>query len=381
MTGLILAFLLSPIILYYIVNNWQKLAYRKLEVNVKLGAVRVFVNEEFDYSIQLTNKKVLPLSWIEADVVIPREMTIKGQNITMNRSNETSSHIVLLSLMWFQRITRVYRASFSKRGYYTVNDSVIKTGDYFGIRNYEKNYDIGQSIIVYPSIKPIEDLVIENKSLSGESIVRRWINDDPTYFSGVREYTYREPLKSIHWIASAKTGTLQVKQNQFTADKSVVFIINIQCSEVVWQGNDSEMIERLVEIGASYIDKASRENIACGIATNSLIAGEKFGSVVVEPGLGSRHNTLLFDTLAKITAYRTVSIEKTLELVTSKMDTTSIISLITPIINPEIVEMLKHGYRRGFSFQITTTKEQIEKNKSLAKYASIYLVKEEGQLC
>jgi hypothetical protein len=377
MDRVILIFLVAPFLLYYLVSMFDKAAFKNLKLERKLNEARVFQNEECSYIFEITNKKILPLTWIEIESNIPMEMTIKSQKLLNDNLNNQSTHYMVSSLLWYQKLKRSYGVCFNKRGYYRLKDITVRTGDYFGLKKYEKIYNLPIEIIVYPIIKPIDTLVMEYKSLQGENLVHRWIMDDPTYFSGVREYTYREPLKMIHWMATARTGNIQVKQNQYTSDRSVIYILNVQCYEVFWRGNDSKMVDKLVEICSSYVENTQREGVACGFATNSSIPGEKFGTVMLAPSLVPGHFTHIFDCLAKTTPLRTVSIEDTINQVTSSLDRNTVICLITPFINKEILDSIENGNRKGFSFKVVTTKENIDKNIEISSLASVFAIREE----
>ena len=45
---------------------------------------------------------------------------------------------------------------------------------------------------------------------------------------GYREYSGREPMKQISWLQSARTGTLTVRQNDFTVDRNVTILFNME---------------------------------------------------------------------------------------------------------------------------------------------------------
>ena len=51
---------------------------------------------------------------------------------------------------------------------------------------------------------------------------------DPFFLAGVQEYTGLEPMKRIHWTATAREGRLMVFQNQYTARKNLTIFLNTQ---------------------------------------------------------------------------------------------------------------------------------------------------------
>lgn len=377
MSGTIVIIVIAVLLFFLLISKWEKLAFKGLDYKRSFDTYRAFPKEKVGFTMELTNKKILPLTWIEIESNIPPEMVIDRQRVAKSRSTGYLVHTVVLSLLWFQRIRRKYEVHFTKRGYYQLRGALIKTGDYFGVNSYEKNYEIPTDIIIYPNILPLEDIVTENKSFLGENIVKRWILDDPTYLSGVREYTPYDSLKTIHWSATAKTGQLQVRKNQYSSDTSIMYILSIQTSGVIWHGVDSQILERLIEIAASYIDDSEKKKIPYGLSTNSSIPHQQLGSTFIKPALGKAHFQNSFDILAKITTYRTASLQEIINQAMVRLPNTVIISIVTGYLDQQIIDSIINGKKKGFLFQITSTKDVLEKYPELNKLAKTFAIREE----
>ena len=50
-----------------------------------------------------------------------------------------------------------------------------------------------------------------SRKWQGDVLVKRWIMPDPFLVGGLREYRAGDPMRSVHWGASARTGRMQVK--------------------------------------------------------------------------------------------------------------------------------------------------------------------------
>jgi len=114
------------VLFFTLIDKWEFLAYRKLEYKRKFDKERVFPMESLSLTIEATNKKLLPLTWLEIESDIPNEMMIEKERISKSRSSGYSVHNTVLSLLWFQRIRRRYSVCFTKRGYYQLRDTNIK---------------------------------------------------------------------------------------------------------------------------------------------------------------------------------------------------------------------------------------------------------------
>ena len=90
-------------------------------------------------------------------------------------------------------------------------------------------------LLVYPkpALVPIHELPYH--SWQGDQSVRRWIISDPFIIAGVRGYQAGDTYKQINWKATAKTGTLQVHQYDFTADRRLMIYLNVDDAEGMWR--------------------------------------------------------------------------------------------------------------------------------------------------
>ena len=70
----------------------------------------------------------------------------------------------------------------------------------------------------------------------GDITVRRWINEDPFYPAGVREYRPGDEMRRINWKAVARTGDLQVNQFDYTADRKLYLLVSMWKSRKRWRG-------------------------------------------------------------------------------------------------------------------------------------------------
>ena len=135
---------------------------------------------------------------------------------------------------------------------YTLDSAAITCGDLFGLQEISKTFQIDANLVVYPKILSMEDILLPSHSLQGDVVVRRWIVEDPFIISGVREYNYGDPLNRINWKATARTGQLQVRNNDFSAHPRILIYLNVDISEDMWEAvTDRERIEKGISYAAS----------------------------------------------------------------------------------------------------------------------------------
>ena len=84
-------------------------------------------------------------------------------------------------------------------------------------------YQTGEVVVIPPRCENSNVLRTLGGFL-GDISVRRFILEDPLLTVGFREYTGREPMKSISWTQSARVGRPLVKQYDHTVDATVTVL-------------------------------------------------------------------------------------------------------------------------------------------------------------
>ncbi|MBQ6292282.1 MAG: DUF58 domain-containing protein [Lachnospiraceae bacterium] len=119
--------------------------------------------------------------------------------------------------------------SLSKRGLHDLGKYFLETGDFLGLFPIMTHGTIYKRIVCTSEKCAVGEVGFPGGEL-GEISVRRFIMDDPTILLGYREYTGREPMKQISWKQTAKTGTLMVRQNDYTSDRVATVLVNMYSS-------------------------------------------------------------------------------------------------------------------------------------------------------
>ncbi|MEZ0360682.1 MAG: DUF58 domain-containing protein [Hydrogenobacter sp.] len=178
----------------------------------------------------------------------------------------------------FKRAETTVDLYFESRGFYeSVRLTVATT---FPVGLFERYYveDVPLNLVVFPALSPAELKVYDHRDTkrSGESLFSLTKGYDEVH--SIREYK-GEPVKLIHWKASAKTGSLYVKDT-YSQEKSPV-VLSLELVD----GNTEEKISKL-----SYlVVKLIREGYPVGL---------KIGENFIKPATGEIHKRKLLTTLA-----------------------------------------------------------------------------------
>jgi len=264
---------------------------------------RLFAQDQVEMTETLRNDKLLPLPWVRLESMLPSSLHFGNQtNLEINSGELLQNHRSLFTLKSYTQIVRRHHITCTRRGVFRLNSATMTAGDLFGMFDAVRTIPLDLELIVYPEIVPLHEIPFSNKSWIGDMTVRRWILEDPFWKSGVRSYQPGDPLKNVHWKATARTNQLQVHQLDFTADRKIMILLNFETTKGMWSKvTHPEMIEQAISYAASIANTTIPQGIETGFACNgtmkSLVKGQP---VILPPAAGTHHLTDLFENMAKL---------------------------------------------------------------------------------
>ncbi|MFR9711651.1 DUF58 domain-containing protein [Paenibacillus sp. MB22_1] len=276
----------------------------------------VFEGDTVEMVEVIANAKLLPLPWLRLESSIAAGLTFGRQsNLNIHAGEIYQNHSSLFHLRPYRQITRSHQVICSRRGWYRLESATMTTGDPFGMNAEVKRFPLDLELLVYPRILELQELPLPNHSWLGELPVRRWIVEDPFLTAGTREYRAGDPLSSINWKATARTGELQVHQRDYTADHRMMICLNLETSDSMWKTViEPERIELGIRYAATVAEHALRSGLAAGFACNACLADGPRETIRITPYASADQFTLLLETLARMVLDKTVSMIRLLEI-------------------------------------------------------------------
>ena len=153
------------------------------------------------------------------------------------------------------------RFSIKRRGRHELGKVYIETGDFLGLTSRTASFRLDRSVVCTAKACEDEPELSALGGMLGEISVRRFICEDPSLVLGYREYTGTEPLKSISWTQTAKTGQLTVKKHDFTVDNDVAVFVNIEHTE-------RAVVERCLSLVRTACDSLEAAKIPYALYSN-----------------------------------------------------------------------------------------------------------------
>ncbi len=286
-------FVYSLFILYYS-KNWS----RELFITLSFCRDFAYEGEETILIEKIENKKKLPVPILELGFQLQKGLTFRQME-----NAQVSDFLYkrdIFSLLGFQRITRNLLVDCNHRGYYFISDLQCIGYSLLIKHKYIVNLQSNTDFYVYSKRTDVSDILLSYNQMMGSRQVTKQLYEDPFAFHAIREYTLNDPMKSINWKASAKTGNLMVNTFDSTLTGKVMIYLDVNERRMMRQ---DFLIEEAISITASLTYKFIHQGMNVGLAINMPVISdnkEKQKYFYVAPAIGTSHMTKIERALAKI---------------------------------------------------------------------------------
>jgi uncharacterized protein (DUF58 family) len=275
----------------YYLNNWNK----KLGVKVKFSVSDAVCNDTFELIEEVTNEKKIPLPFVHLKFQASTSLIFKDGNENARISDATYRDDVF-SLLMNQRITRRIPVTCEQRGVYRLGDlEMVFTGLFMNDVSVRRSKSLA-SVTIYPDPYFSEDVNVLYSRVLGLAERNSLINPDPFAFRQIREYDTSDPMNTINWKASARTGSLMVNQYNETTCQEVYILLNLEPEGML-------VYERLSEASISIAAGIAEILLSSGVSVGLLSNGVDYETkqpVVVYPQSEPEHIKDINTALARI---------------------------------------------------------------------------------
>lgn len=324
---------------------WGRFALVRLEYGRAFSRSRCFTGEEVELTVSITNRKVLPVTYLTVDDQVPDELVLHARQLRFLRLGKGTLRL-LFGLTWYQQVIRHYRVTATRRGYYRLGPAVISGGDPFGYTQKSQVVEEPATLIVYPRVVPLDQVGIPSRRPFGDLRSGSRLFEDPLLFAGLREYRPGDPLNRVHWKASAASGRLQVRLLDPSSNPGIAVFLNTWSYDQPWMGSDTASFEAGCVLAASVVSWAADHGIPVGLFANGLV--HEWGmNLRVEP---TRDADVLPHTLEGLARLQPISREPLHELIadeTSRLSYGTTVVIITRYLPDALAGTVLDMHRSG----------------------------------
>ena len=346
--GLLLVIGSLILIIWVTAKFWDRFAFRDVTHDRTLSHDRAFIGDTIDYTITLSNEKLLPLIWVDIQDPFPHGLELPGGNVRGRGIEISRDHRINTSLLPYQRVTWKYKIHCAARGYHRIGPATLRSGDMFGFTAAETSFPTVNHILVYPLVVDLKHLILPSEHPLGDTRGQRPIYEDASRFFGLRDYHPTDPMKRIDWKATARRSWLQTKVFEPVVSLNVLIALNANTGEYAWQGVNRRLFERAVTMAASVAQHCADRGFSFGLVSNAVAV---YSGKWVNVHLSSSSTQIgqVLEALAMVGPYAIASLPEVLSTERNSLPpgTTVVIatSLVTTALAEEIREIKARGYQ------------------------------------
>lgn len=254
-TGFDLAVKLNYILGLLIIVSWvwSRAGASQLDAQVRRPSGPFSVGDKITEKITIYNRGRTPKAWVEVE----DKTSLPGVSF---------SQVTPLGIMVPFSVVES-EATLTKRGEFTLGPLVVRVADPFSLFPREVEFDGAEKALVYPRIIELPDFAAPNPHLVGEHSRRHRANVVSTDVASVREYAAGDSISRIHWLTTARTGRLMVKQFDQGSSSHLWVVFDQHADAQAGEGEESTD-EYGATIAASVIDRYGKAFLPVGYSAH-----------------------------------------------------------------------------------------------------------------
>ncbi len=295
-----------------------------------LNQHHAFPDDRVEFQVEIVNRKPLPLTSLR--VVETVAAALDWGDTPLQYHEKPSLRLLerTTSLRWYEALRWRYQVRCPQRGAFAFGPTTLQAGDPFGFTTQELTVTNLIELVVYPRLLPLAELGLTARHPLGDVRSRQWLFADPIRTIGARDYRQDDPLKSIHWTATAHSGRLQTRVYEPTTSLELLIFLDLDTFTHYWEGTDPAQVERAISAAATLAKVGLEERYSVGLIVNGMQERQD-GIIRIRPGRSLVQLDRIFDALARLVPYSVLPMASLLRQVTGALPWGTTVLLISAI--------------------------------------------------
>lgn len=250
LAGGMLPYLILRVLLLMLIFSYVSIRVNKKNLTCffYIDKNEVMVGDTLTLGYKLNNTSIIPVAYAEIDCKIASRLG----------NTDIPGEVRMIKPLELVNIQREIKCI--HRGIYPVGRLRVRLRDLFQLFEETIDFNNQLELKVYPRIAQIERMTIPAAEFFGNVRVSQNTYEDYSSVDSIRKYTPGDPVKKIHWKATAKTGELYVKNFELSANASILFIIDGYHGSY-GMDTDGSLEEKVIEVAGSVIRYCLSKNL------------------------------------------------------------------------------------------------------------------------
>lgn len=238
---------------------WSK----EIAVRLWFETDAVYAGQETKLYEVIENTKAMPVPVLEVGFHMRKELVFVDVDNT-NVSDFCYKRDVF-SVLGRQKITRMLPVRCTKRGKYVVSEADLMTHTLLYRKRYRKGIATEAVLYVYPKMTDVSEIMTVCESLLGTLECAKRLYEDPFAFRSIRDYTMEDPMRSINWKASARTGSLMVNTFDSVRSQKAMIFLDVEDRGIL---RYEDLVEESIALAATLMRRLLRQGTDVGFVYN-----------------------------------------------------------------------------------------------------------------
>jgi uncharacterized protein (DUF58 family) len=289
---------------------WARYGLRDVTYARHLATDRTTWGEEIPLTIEVWNRKPLPLAWLRADDAATHGVIIRERALVDGVRGGVLRNVWTLA-PW-ERVTRYFHVGAARRGVFALGPVALTVGDLVARQAATEERPSTITFLVRPRTVATPEMERPER-WGGVERVKAGLTEDPARFAGVRPYAPGDPLRRIHQRASARLGRPVTKRFEPSRDREVLIALDVQTEHgPAWDmAFDDDAVEGLYVVAASVARSLAAEHAMFGIAAAGYSGAEtRLAHIPISAAPGQAERVL--DLLARLSSHASAPFERLL---------------------------------------------------------------------
>ncbi|MEM6468794.1 MAG: DUF58 domain-containing protein [Planctomycetota bacterium] len=352
-------------------NRFLAVTWAKCPIATREGGdAELKVGDLYDAKLTIENTSRLPILWLLIEDVLPAWALIHDPP-TLDVSGERMR--VLLMRPKEKRVIR-YRIRCRRRGYFQIGPTVLETGDLMGLYRRFRLGAAPNYLTVLPKTINMDGYDISSRRPLGEIRMRNNVLEDPTRLRGIRQWQPGDPMRRVHWSATARTGQLHSKVYEPTSIAGATIVLDFHTESNPLK-HEPMRGDLAVTAAISIANTLHEQSQPFGLATNGRDAADRIRTegwrgdhrvrelakqsaemmessdrlrpIVMEAARGTLHLAQMRSTLARLERSDGMTLSQLLEECESRISSETTLMAIIQRATPDTIGSLVSLSRRG----------------------------------
>ncbi|MEM0925062.1 MAG: DUF58 domain-containing protein [Planctomycetota bacterium] len=352
-------------------NRFLAITWAKCPVAMRAGGdAELKVGDLYDAKITIENTSRIPILWLLIEDVLPT-WTLLHDPPTLDVSGERMR--VLLMRPKQTKVIR-YRIRCRRRGYFQIGPTILETGDLMGLYRRFRLGAPPSFVTVLPKTIEMDGYDIASRRPLGEIRMRDNVFEDPTRLRGIRQWQPGDPMRRVHWSATARTGQLHSKVYEPTSIAGATIVLDFHTESNPLQ-HEPVRGDLAVTAAISIANTLHEQSQPFGLASNGRDAADRVRSegwrgdlrvrelakqsaemmessdrlrpIVLEAARGTLHLAQMRTTLARLERSDGMTLSQLLEECESRISAETTVLAIIQKASPDAIASLVSLSRRG----------------------------------